>query len=175
MVILLMGVAGSGKSTIGIAVAKELDWTFCDADTLHPRANVEKMANGIPLDDQDRAPWLAIIHDLIVTWIRDKKDVVLACSALKGRYRQQLYGDIKDPHSNLKAFYLKGSFELIRDRLQKRRGHYMKEDMLQSQFAALEEPEDAIVIEISLPPRAIVEQIISIVRQPSATLSQQNV
>ena len=125
MVIILMGVSGSGKTTIGRRLADELGWKFYDGDDYHPRANVEKMARGVPLDDDDRAPWLESLRDLIRSCLARGESAVLACSALKRSYRQHLLID-----ESVKLVYLKGDYELIEDRLEGRRGHFMKPEML---------------------------------------------
>jgi gluconokinase len=154
MVILLMGVTGSGKTTVGVALAEALHWRFVDADDFHPPANVAKMRAGIPLDDNDRAPWLAALHAAIGNWLSSKSDVVLACSALKQAYRQQLMFS-----PTVRLVYLRGSRELIARRLSQRHGHYMDPDLLPSQFAALEEPVDAIVVDVDADVPDIVTRI----------------
>jgi gluconokinase len=146
MVMLLMGVTGSGKTTIGRALAESLKWHFVDADDFHSPANVAKMRAGIPLDDADRAPWLASLHDAIVGWLQAGANVVLACSALKEAYRAQL---LVSPEVRL--VYLRGSRLLISRRLSERHGHYMNPDLLDSQLAALEEPQDAVVVDVDGP------------------------
>ena len=154
MVIVLMGVSGSGKTTVGRGLADELGWKFYDGDDFHPRANVEKMARGLPLDDDDRAPWLESLRDLIRSCLARSESAVLACSALKRSYREYLLID-----ESVELVYLKGDYELIEERLEGRRGHYMKPKMLDSQFAALEEPERGLTVDISLPPEKIIETI----------------
>lgn len=143
MVILLMGVTGSGKTTVGKALAKSLNWQFADADDFHPSANVAKMHAGIPLDDADRAPWLATLQTQIDKWLQAGTDAVLACSALKQAYREQL-----EVSSDVRVVYLRGSRELIVERLKDRHGHYMDPNLLPSQFATLEEPRNAIVVDV---------------------------
>ena len=150
----MMGVSGSGKTTIGLGLADELGWKFYDGDDFHPRANVEKMARGVPLDDDDRAPWLESLRDLIRSCLVRGENAVLACSALKRSYREYLLID-----ENVELVYLKGDYELIEERLEGRRGHFMKPKMLDSQFAALEEPERGLTVDISLPPEKIIETI----------------
>lgn len=153
MIILLMGVSGSGKTTIGKQLAEALHWQFQDADSFHTSANIARMRSGIPLTDADRLPWLLAMQQAIAVWLQSDTHTVLACSALKAAYRQKLC------QSSVKQVYLKGSFALIQQRLQHRHGHYMSADLLQSQFDALEEPEDAIVVDIDQPPAAIVAEI----------------
>jgi len=139
-----MGVSGVGKTTIGQQLARELKWPFADADEFHSEANVAKMREGIPLDDTDRAPWLQSLHDAIANWIAAGKSVVLACSALKAAYRQQL---LVGPE--VKLVYLHGDFDLLAQRLTTRHGHYMNPGLLHSQFDTLEAPPDAISIDVS--------------------------
>ena len=134
-----MGVAGAGKTTVGKLLATQLGWKFADGDDYHPAVNLEKMRKGIPLTDADRAPWLETLRELISGWITAKKNVVLACSALKREYRTKLHIG-----PEVRIVYLKGSPELLRRRLHERNGHFMTEQMLESQLAALEEPEDAV-------------------------------
>jgi gluconokinase len=144
--IIVMGVAGCGKTSIGKALAARLRWDFYDADDFHPPENVAKMASGIPLDDADRTPWLAALHDLISSSLERSQPGVLACSALKERYRQQLL----EGNEDVQIVYLKGSYDLIWSRMEKRTDHYMKPQMLQSQFDALEEPTNALTVDISM-------------------------
>lgn len=153
---ILMGVAGSGKSHIGQALATRLGWDFYDADDFHPPENVAKMQRGIPLDDASRIPWLAALHDLISTCLAENRSGVLACSALKERYRQQLM----DGNPDVRLIYLKGSYDLILSRLQARAGHFMKPNMLQSQFETLEEPAHALTVDITPAVDEIVETIV---------------
>jgi gluconokinase len=154
MIILVMGVSGSGKTTIGALLAATLHWQFQDADQFHPAANIAKMRHGIPLNDVDRLPWLLAMQQAIADWQQAGIHTVLACSALKADYRQRL-----SQAAPIKEVYLKGSFALIQQRLQQRQGHYMKADLLQSQFDTLEEPDDALVVDISQSPEAIVAEI----------------
>jgi gluconokinase len=155
MVIVLMGVAGSGKTTIGRGLAAELDWQFHDADDFHPRANVEKMARGLPLDDDDRLPWLETLRDLITNCLERDENAVLACSALKESYRERLLCD-----ERVELFYLKGDYRLIEERLKQRTEHFMKPAMLESQFAALEEPaQEARTLDVSASPDEIIQTI----------------
>ena len=154
---IVMGVSGCGKSSVGKSLAEKLGWDFFDADDFHPPVNVKKMADGIPLDDSDRAPWLAALHELISSSLTKNRPGVLACSALKERYRQQLM----DGNDDVGLVYLKGSYDLIWSRMIARKEHYMKPHMLQSQFEALEEPINALTIDISMSMQDIVQKIIS--------------
>lgn len=154
MVIVVMGVAGSGKTTVGRQLSQALGWTFYDADDFHPPANIEKMSRGVPLNDGDRLPWLQALGELIRDCLKHGESAVLACSALKASYREFL---LVDP--DVKLAYLKGDYALIQERLTGRRGHYMKPGMLDSQFATLEEPEQALHLDISPPPSEIVQAI----------------
>ncbi len=154
MVVLLMGVSGAGKTTVGKLLASQLKWEFADGDDYHPAANVEKMRNGIPLTDADREPWLDRLRDLIVEWVASGKSAVLACSALKRAYRDKL---VVGPE--VRVVYLKADRELLRERLLGRTVHYMKEKMLESQIATLEEPEDAVVVDAHGSSEEIVREI----------------
>ncbi|HEX4425311.1 MAG TPA: gluconokinase [Terriglobales bacterium] len=154
MIVIVMGVTGSGKTTIGELMARQLGWEFVDADSFHSAANKEKIHQGIALTDADRAPWLQAMRDAIVDWIANGKNVALACSALKVAYRQELA-----VNADVKFVYLKGSYALIAKRLQSRHGHYASESILASQFATLEEPEDAVVVDIDQAPEEIVGEI----------------
>ncbi len=155
MIILVIGVSGSGKTTVGQLLAESLKWDFNDADAFHPRANIEKMSHGIPLNDADRKPWLEAMQRAIEQWLQEDKNMVLACSALKATYRQMLLPD----KERMRLVYLKGSFEQIQHRLQLRPHHYMKPELLRSQFDTLEEPEEGIKVDISEPPEVIVQKI----------------
>jgi len=154
MIAIVMGVTGSGKTTVGRLLAQQLGWEFSDADDFHPQANVEKMARGIPLNDEDRVPWLERLRIQITNWIANGQNAVLACSALKRTYRKEL-----SVGPEVRFVYLKGSPELIRKRLQLRRGHFADEKILASQFADLEEPEAAVTVDISQAPEMIVAAI----------------
>ena len=155
MVIILMGVSGAGKTTIGLQLAATLGWPFYDGDDFHPPANVEKMALGIALTDDDRFPWLDVLHALLHKLTAQGAHAVLACSALKDTYRQRLLrGEV-----DAQLVYLQGSYDLIRQRLEARQSHFMPADLLASQFVALEEPKDTLVIEIDQTTDEIVRQI----------------
>ena len=156
--LIVMGVSGSGKTAVGKALAAELGWEFYDADDFHPPENIAKMERGIPLNDDDRSPWLAVLHDLIASCLKASLPGVLACSALKESYRQMLLAG----NPAVQIVYLKGSYDLILSRMSIRSGHYMKPALLQSQFAALEEPRNALTVDITLPVDKIVEKILSI-------------
>ncbi len=149
-----MGVSGAGKTTIAKLLADSLHWEFQDADNFHTPENIEKMSQGIPLKDSDRIPWLEEIGKAIAQWLRENKNVVLACSALKASYRQYLVLD-----NNVKIVYLRGSYDTIQKRLQQRQNHFMMEKLLKSQFDTLEEPDNAICVDISQPPEVIVKTL----------------
>lgn len=153
-IILVMGIVGSGKTTIGRLLAQQLGREFADADSFHSAENVEKIRQGIALTDADRAPWLRALRDAILTWIAERKNVVLACSALKQKYREEL---LLSPE--VKLVYLKGSRELILSRLRARHGHFATEKLLASQLETLEEPEDAVSVDVSGAPEKIVAEI----------------
>lgn len=157
MIVIVMGVTGAGKTTIGRALATAIGWEFHDGDDLHSEANKLKMRSGIALDDADRAPWLAAIRRLIEAMLSQGRDSVVACSALKQSYRDEI---VVDPKA-VKIVYLKGSKEMIAERLRNRGAHFMDPDLLQSQFDTLEEPRDAIVVDIAAAPEAIVNEIVA--------------
>jgi gluconokinase len=154
MIVIVMGVVGAGKTTVGRLLAEQLGWEFADADDFHPPANVGKIRRGISLDDDDRRPWLGRLRAAIIGWITDKRNVVLACSALKLSYRRKL-----EVGPEVRFVYLKGNAELIAERLRSRQGHFAGEQILASQFADLEEPEAAITVEIAATPQQIVAEI----------------
>ena len=156
MILVLMGVSGSGKSTLGERLAERLGWTFLDADEYHPPENVAKMRAGTPLEDRDRWPWLDRLNSLL----QREQNAVLACSALKASYRARLAAGLPD----CRIIYLKGGIDLIRARLEKRQHRYMPASLLDSQFATLEPPVQAIEIDIAADPAACVEQILSRLR-----------
>jgi gluconokinase len=153
-----MGAAGCGKTTVGRALSGALGWEFIDADDLHPPANIAKMAAGVPLDDSDRAPWLAAVRLQTEARVARGSRVVVACSALRESYRIAI---APDP-ANRRFVYLKGDFDLLRARLEGRKGLYMKESMLRSQFDTLEEPLDALTIGAGLPPEEITGNILGV-------------
>jgi len=166
MIVILMGVSGSGKSTLGKALSTYTNWPFHDGDDYHPEANIKKMEAGTPLNDADRVPWLLKLRELIETALEGEDGgMVLACSALKRSYREVLGRD--DPR--IQFIYLKGSKELIAERLSKREGHFMPEDLLQSQFDALEEPteEEALVFSIEENPRETLNAIMAHLQPPA--------
>ena len=155
LVILVMGVAGSGKTTVGRLLARELHWSFADADDFHPAANVARMAAGQPLTDEDRAPWLAALRAHIDDCLARGDNAVVTCSALKRSYREVLAPD----RSRVKFVHLHGSRELLLSRLHARTDHFMRAEMLDSQLATLEPPADAIAVDVSPTPREIVARI----------------
>lgn len=159
--IILMGVSGSGKSTIGAAVAREIKAKFIDGDDLHPRANIQKMASGQPLNDDDRAPWLQRLNDAAYSLNHKNESGIIVCSALKRRYRDLLRKD----NDNMVFIYLKGSFEVILARLQARSGHFMPTDLLKSQFDALEEPgadeKDVVCVDIDTDVEGVVGRCVA--------------
>lgn len=161
-IVVVMGVAGSGKTTVGTMLAGATHCAFLEGDSLHSAANVEKMSHGVPLTDDDRAPWLAAIHARLLDAFTRGECLVVGCSALKQSYRSLLADGVP-----ITWIYLKGSAALIRSRLQHRTGHYMKADMLDSQFEALEEPSDALVVDVSQPAGTIVEQILAVLCGPN--------
>lgn len=156
MFYIIMGVSGTGKSTIGKLLSDRTGWTFYDADDFHPPANIDKMNRGIPLEDSDRICWLEELSQLIISSLNSKHQGILACSALKSRYRQIL----ADCHPEVVFVYLRGSYDCIQSRIQQRTGHFMNSTLLQSQFDTLEEPQDALVIDVSLTPEMIINQIL---------------
>jgi gluconokinase len=151
-VIVVMGVSGSGKTTTGRALAAALDWSFADADDLHPPANLAKMAAGTPLTDADRAPWLDAVRERIATALATDAPAIIACSALKQAYRDHLFVN----RQRMRLIYLRGSRELLAARLAARAGHFMPAALLDSQLAALEEPADALIADPAAPPATLV-------------------
>lgn len=154
MIVIVMGVVGSGKTTVGQFLAEQLGWGFADADEFHSHANKEKIRKGIGLSDADREPWLQSLRAAIVQWIDEGRNVVLACSALKHSYRSEL-----EVSPEVRFVYLKGSATLIASRLKARRGHFANEQILASQLSDLEQPENAITAGIAGTPLEIVREI----------------
>lgn len=156
MIVIVMGVVGAGKTTVGRLLARQLGWQFADADDYHSAGNIEKIRQGIPLNDEDRRPWLEKLRAQIAQWISQNQNAVLACSALKRSYRDQLRVGLE-----VYFVYLEGSAELISRRLRDRHGHFANDLILASQFADLEEPESGIKVNIAHSP----EQIVAAIRQ----------
>ena len=155
MVVIVMGVSGSGKTTVGRQLASDLGWMFADADDFHSAANRAKMAASQPLDDNDRAPWLATLRARIDTWIDQGINAVLACSALKESYRDLLIGDQRD----VRLVYLYGDKNLILGRLNQRSNHYMPPTLLESQLTTLEPPRNALALDVAATPDELVRNI----------------
>jgi gluconokinase len=155
MILLVMGVTGSGKTTVGRMLADRLGWVYLEADDFHSAANKDKMHRGIPLTEADRLPWLDAMHAELVKQDAQGKSVVLACSALREEYRARLEAGLQ-----VKLIYLRGSRELIGGRLRLRKHHFAGEAILDDQFAVLEEPENAMVVDIAEDPETIVEEIL---------------
>lgn len=169
MILLVMGVAGSGKTTIASELARRLNWIFLDADDFHSAANREKMRLGIHLTDEDRIPWLDAMHVELEKLNAAGKKVALACSALNEAYRHRLLGNLP-----AKIIYLKGSRELIQQRLQQRHGHFAGTAILDDQFATLEEPRDAMVVDVAKRPEETVEEILARLSENPASSNQDN-
>ena len=151
MILLVMGVTGAGKTTVGKLLAQRLGWRFLDADSFHLPENIEKMKHGIPLTDADRDPWLAAIHSELLNLVATNQNAVLACSALKQSYRDKLALGLE-----LRVCYLKGTYDEIKARLEGRSGHFAGAAILAGQFSDLEEPQDAVVLGVSESPEDIV-------------------
>jgi gluconokinase len=154
LIVVVMGVTGAGKTTVGSLLSAQLGWEFADADAFHPKANVEKMSHGIALTDADRAPWLAAMRSAIQRWLSEKRNAVLACSALKRSYRREL---LISP--DVRLVYLRGDYDSVANQLRLRHGHFATESILADQFATLEEPEDAIVVDVGRDSAAMVAEI----------------
>ena len=157
MVVVIMGVTGSGKTTVGRFLAERLGWAFYDADDFHPPANVAKMRSGVPLTDADREPWLEALRALLLGLV--SRNAVLACSALRRDFRARLIDGL-----DIRVVYLEADPELIAERVRARRGHFMPSSLVSSQFDALEEPEGVMTLDAKLPPQALVEQIAETLR-----------
>jgi gluconokinase len=153
VIVVVMGVSGSGKTTIGEALAARLGWRYLDADDYHPPQNIAKMAAGTPLQDEDRWPWLERINLVL----REQSDAVLGCSALKDAYRQRLTAGLKD----FRIVYLNGSFELLSKRAAERKHRFMPASLLKSQFETLEPPRSAIEVDVAQPVEACVRQVLA--------------
>ena len=154
--VILMGVAGSGKTAVGKGVATRLNWLFLDADVFHPAANIEKMKQGIPLNDEDRTPWLLALRDELKRLLAEGRSAILACSALKESYRRLLSDDV----SAMSFVLLDVDQETIRERLQNRSAHFFPKELMQSQFASLEKPKNAIVIDARKPLDEVIDRVI---------------
>jgi len=157
VIVIVFGVSGAGKTTIGKLLAQKLGWRFYEADDFHSQANIDKMRRGVPLNVEDRGPWLESLRELIKQRLEASENAVLACSALKRAYRERLR--VSD---EVKLVFLHGDYALIEKQLRQRRGHFMNPALLRSQFADLEEPkpdEDVVTIELKRTPREIVEEI----------------
>lgn len=172
--IIVMGVSGTGKSTVGQALSQAMGAKFIDGDDLHPRHNIDKMASGHPLSDDDRQPWLGRLSDVIYSLGRKNETGVLVCSALKKRYRDRL----REGNPHVQFVWLQGSFDCVMTRMQQRRGHFMPEALLQSQFAALEAPDgdepDVLGVDITPPVAQIVKHCIHQLQGARSPLTQVN-
>ena len=157
MIVIIFGVSGAGKTTVGKLLARERGWSFIEADDFHPAANIKKMRSGCHLTDEDRWPWLERLRGRITSSLAEKKNTVLACSALKRAYRDRLRAS-----DEVKLVFLRGSYALIEKQLRQRRGHFMNPALLKSQFADLEEPEpdeDVLTVDLGRTPEEIVKEI----------------
>ena len=159
-IVIVTGVSGSGKTTVGRALAARLGWRFCDADDLHSAANVERIQRNVPLGDDDRAPWLNRVRDVIEQARAQRAGTVIACSALKERYRRALADGIE----GIRFIFLTGDPELLRTRLEHREGHFAGPGLLDSQLDELEPPRDALTLDVSQPVEALVERILADIR-----------
>jgi carbohydrate kinase (thermoresistant glucokinase family) len=160
-VVVIMGVSGAGKTTVGRRLARQLCWNFAEGDALHSPENLAKMKSGQPLTDADRAPWLAAVGEVIDGWLRRGECGVITCSALKRSYRRQIIGD----HQAVRLVSLEGPRELIAERLAVRRDHFMPAGLLDSQFATLEPPapdENPITVGINRPVEEIIDQVLGV-------------
>ena len=157
MIIIVFGVSGAGKTTVGELLARELGWHFFEADDFHSPANIKKMRRGVPLTDDDRWPWLETLRELIKQRVASHENAVLACSALKRAYRKHLRVSVE-----VKLVFLRGDYALVAEQLRHRRGHFMDPGLLRSQFADLEEPqpeEEVLTIELGRTPHELVKEI----------------
>lgn len=157
MFYVIFGVSGTGKSTIGRLLSDRTGWAFFDADDFHPQSNIQKMYQGISLTDSDRLPWLKELQQLITKTLNSNQNAILACSALKLRYRQILCNNRAD---EVIFIYLRGEYDCIQNRIKQRRGHFMNSNLLQSQFDILEEPKDAVIVDVTSTPEKIVDKIL---------------
>jgi gluconokinase len=151
-----MGTTGAGKTTVGKILAARLCWTFLDADDFHQPANIEKMHHGIALTDADRLPWLEKIHAELLRQTQSGKNVVLACSALKQSYRDLLSSEV-----DVGIVYLRGTYDLMRQRIEFRHGHFAGQGILAGQFADLEEPRNALVLDVGRSPQQLAAEVIA--------------
>jgi gluconokinase len=159
VILILMGVMGTGKTTIAQLLQKKTSWVYAEGDDYHPKSNVEKMHAGIPLTDEDRAPWLAALHTQIADWDQHNVNAILTCSALKQKYRDVLVGDL--PADHVRFVLLEASKETLEKHLAARTGHFMNPNLLDSQLAILEIPQNAIRISVEHSPEEAVEQILA--------------
>lgn len=155
-VVQIIGVSGSGKTTIGLRLANALGWSFYDGNAFHSPANLDKLKRGVPLTDEDRQPWLETLRSALTEWIEQGRHIVLACSALKAVFRRALVEGLEDC---LRVIYRKGDVDLIEQRLVHREGHFMHKDLLASQFEIPEEPAEALVVDVADSPDHIVARI----------------
>lgn len=159
MILILMGVTASGKSTVAAELVRITGWKFAEADDYHSAANKAKMHAGVPLNDEDRAPWLESLHGVIAGWLRDGQSGIMTCSALKQAYRDVLTRGV--PHGAVRFVLLEAPFAVLEERIQDRRGHFMNPDLLQSQIDTLEQPKDALRVETIGEPSTIAQNILS--------------
>jgi gluconokinase len=157
MIVILMGVSGVGKTTVGEMLARETGWVLYDADDFHAPVNIEKMRSGIPLTDEDRWPWLDRLNAVLREAEQQGRSAILACSALKERYRDRLAQQL----DSVRWVHLTGDFGLIKQRIDARKGHYMTAKLLESQFAALEPPRDAVVVDVGSEPKELAAQVLA--------------
>jgi gluconokinase len=159
MIVILMGVTASGKSTIAAELVRLTGWQFAEADDYHSEANKQKMHSGVPLTDQDRAPWLASLHGVITGWVRDGQNGIMTCSALKQAYRDVLTNGV--PDGTCRFVLLEAPVAVLEERIENRRGHYMNPDLLQSQIDTLEQPRDAIRVQSVGSPSDVAQNILN--------------